>query len=43
VLPEGVDVFESLARLTRLAEDDDGRGIRAELERVIPDARLRTG
>jgi FlaA1/EpsC-like NDP-sugar epimerase len=43
VLPEGVDVFESLARLTRLAVDDDGRGIRAELERVIPDARLRTG
>ncbi|HEU4364693.1 MAG TPA: nucleoside-diphosphate sugar epimerase/dehydratase [Candidatus Krumholzibacteria bacterium] len=40
VLPPGVDVLEALARLARLAEDEDDAGIRAELERVIPDARL---
>jgi FlaA1/EpsC-like NDP-sugar epimerase len=38
--PPGVDVLESLARLTRLAGDEDDEGIRAELERVIPDAHL---
>jgi FlaA1/EpsC-like NDP-sugar epimerase len=40
-LPPGVDVLASLQTLARLAEDGDGDGIRAELERVIPDARLR--
>jgi FlaA1/EpsC-like NDP-sugar epimerase len=42
VLPDGVDVIESLDRLAALAEAGNGDGIRAELERVIPDARLRT-
>lgn len=41
VLPPGVDVLASLARLARLAADEDDEGIRAELERVIPQARLR--
>ncbi len=40
VQPPDVDVLESLARLSRLADAADDAGIRAELGRVIPDARL---
>jgi len=43
VLPAGVDVRESLARLARLADQEDDDGVRAELQRVIPDARLYDG
>ena len=43
VLPAGVDVRESLARLARLAEEEDDDGVRKELQRVIPDARLYDG
>ncbi len=38
--PQGVDVLESLARLSRLAGEEDDAGIREELDRVIPDAHL---
>ncbi|HEX5132394.1 MAG TPA: nucleoside-diphosphate sugar epimerase/dehydratase [Candidatus Krumholzibacteria bacterium] len=43
VLPHGVSVRESFDRLAALADTGDAAGIRAELESVIPGARLGSG
>lgn len=40
MMPDGVDFEAALERLSALAEDGDAAGIRAELQRVIPDATL---
>jgi FlaA1/EpsC-like NDP-sugar epimerase len=41
VIPPGLDVDAAIARLDRMAEAGDADGIRAELERALPDATLR--